>query len=139
MDGIIDSMNMGLGVFRELVMHREAWRAAVHGVAKSWTRLSDRTELTDRLVSKNSEVFFLYITVTVLLILIDGFPGGLDGKESASNAGDLGSIPRLGRSLGEGNSNPLQYSLPAEFHGQRSLVTVHGVTNVLSLNSYESN
>ena len=138
MDGIIDSMNMGLGVFRELVMHREAWRAAVHGVAKSWTRLSDRTELTDRLVSKNSEVFFLYITVTVLLILIDGFPGGLDGKESASNAGDLGSIPRLGRSLGEGNSNPLQYSLPAEFHGQRSLVTVHGVTNVLSLNSYES-
>ena len=58
----------------------------------------------------------------VLLILIDGFPGGLDGKESASNAGDLGSIPRLGRSLGEGNSNPLQYSLPAEFHGQRSLV-----------------
>ena len=130
---------MGLGVFRELVMHREAWRAAVHGVAKSWTRLSDRTELTDRLVSKNSEVFFLYITVTVLLILIDGFPGGLDGKESASNAGDLGSIPRLGRSLGEGNSNPLQYSLPAEFHGQRSLVTVHGVTNVLSLNSYESN
>ena len=139
LDGIIDSMNMGLGVFRELVMHREAWRAAVHGVAKSWTRLSDRTELTDRLVSKNSEVFFLYITVTVLLILIDGFPGGLDGKESASNAGDLGSIPRLGRSLGEGNSNPLQYSLPAEFHGQRSLVTVHGVTNVLSLNSYESN
>ena len=139
MDGIIDSMNMGLGVFRELVMHREAWRAAVHWVAKSWTRLSDRTELTDRLVSKNSEVFFLYITVTVLLILIDGFPGGLDGKESASNAGDLGSIPRLGRSLGEGNSNPLQYSLPAEFHGQRSLVTVHGVTNVLSLNSYESN
>ena len=45
LDGIIDSMNMGLGVFRELVMHREAWRAAVHGVAKSWTRLSDRTEL----------------------------------------------------------------------------------------------
>ena len=39
-----------------------------------------------------------------------GFPGGLDGKESACNAGDLGSTPGLGRSPGEGNGNPLQYS-----------------------------
>ena len=39
-----------------------------------------------------------------------GFPGGADDKESAGNTGDLGSIPRLGRSSGEGNGNPLQYS-----------------------------
>ena len=39
-----------------------------------------------------------------------GFPGGSDGKESAYNAGDVGSIPGSGRSPGEGNSNPLQYS-----------------------------
>ena len=38
------------------------------------------------------------------------FPGGSDGKASAYNAGDLGSIPGLGRSPGEGNGNPLQYS-----------------------------
>ena len=42
--------------------------------------------------------------------LIMGFPGVSDDKESACNAGDLGSIPGLGRSTGEGNGNPLQYS-----------------------------
>ena len=43
----------------------------------------------------------------LFFIVIEGLPGGLVGKESVCNAGDLGSIPGLGRSPGEGNGNPL--------------------------------
>ena len=46
----------------------------------------------------------------MLLYTLIGFPGGLDGKDSACNAGDLGSIPRSGRYPGEGHGNPPQYS-----------------------------
>ena len=50
-----------------------------------------------------------------------GFPGGLDGKESACNAGDLGSVPGLGRCPGGWHGNALQYSCLENPHGQRSL------------------
>ena len=51
-----------------------------------------------------------------------GCPGGSDGKESARNVGDLGYIPGLGRSPGEGKGYPLQYSCLKNPHRQRSLV-----------------
>ena len=54
--------------------------------------------------------------------MVDGFPGGSDGKVSACNAGDPGSIPGLGRSPGEGNGNPLQYSCLENSMDKRSLV-----------------
>ena len=57
------------------------------------------------------------------------FPGGSDGKESACNAGDIGSIPESGRSPGEGNGHPLQYScLENSMDGGAWWATVHGVS-----------
>ena len=50
-----------------------------------------------------------------------GVPGGSDGKEPTCSAGDLGSIPGLGRSPGGGHGNPLQYSCLENPHGQKSL------------------
>ena len=60
-----------------------------------------------------------------------GFPGGSDSKESACNAEDLGSIPELGRSLGEGNDNPFQYSCLGNSMDRGAWqVTVHGLKRV---------
>ena len=57
------------------------------------------------------------------------FPAGLDSKESACNAGDLGSIPGSGQSPGEGNGNPLQYSCLENCMDRGAWwATVHGVT-----------
>ena len=59
----------------------------------------------------------------------NSFHGGSDGKKSACNAGDLGLIPRLGRSPGGGHGNTFQYSCVENPHGQRNQAgyTVHGV------------
>ena len=112
LDGITDLMDISLSELREMVMDREAWRAMIHGVAKSRTRLSDWTELN--------------------WIMPQGFPGGANGKELVCQCRlcirDTGLIPALGRSPGEGNGYPPQYSClenPIDRGAWRS--TAHGV------------
>ena len=69
LDGITDSVDVSLSELREMVMEREAWRAAIHGVAKSQTRLSDWTELGDWL--KKTLIWFM--SENVLLMLSSSF------------------------------------------------------------------
>ena len=59
---------------------------------------------------KNSHLWMLYIIFIAIYIFFMGFPGGSEGKVSACNSGDPGSIPGWGRSPREGYGNPLQYS-----------------------------
>ena len=73
------------------------------------------------------QIYFLNVYSSIILYFLTtklfwGFPGLSDSKESACNAGDLGSIPGFGRSPGEELGNPLQYSCLENPHGQRILV-----------------
>ena len=69
-----------------------------------------------------------FLTVYMHTYIQLGFHGGSDSKESACNVGDLGLIPVSGRSLGEGNGNPLQYSCPEKSMDKGAWeATVHGV------------
>ena len=63
--------------------------------------------------------------------MLSGFPGGSDGKESTCNVGDLGSIPVSGRSPGEGNGKPIQYSCLGNLMDRGGWrATVYGVARV---------
>ena len=84
----------------------EAWWVAIYGVAQSQTQLKQLSSIHS----------------------LEGFPGSSDGKESACNAGDLGLIPGLGRSPGEGNGYSLQYSyLENSMDREAWWATVHWV------------
>ena len=92
LDGIIDSMGMSFSKFREMVKNREAWYAAAHGVAKSWTRLSDWTERQPgyhrfshhRLTLQSFQIHWLQLPWVLTLVVSHGFTflGDLCSSES---------------------------------------------------------
>ena len=82
------------------------------GVTKSRMQLSNW-------VHTQTQLFYIHLCKYL------GFPGGSDGKESACNVEDLGSIPGLRRSHGGGHDNPLQYSCLENPHGQRNYLSIY--------------
>ena len=71
--------------------------------------------------SQKEKLLIVYTGICMCLRIKMGFYGGSDGIESACNSEDIGSIPGLGRSPGEGNGYPLQYSCLENSYGQRNL------------------
>ena len=100
--------------FKRSTSNRKRWRGNNSGKWNSMCKISPPGDLPNPRIKPESPAL--------------GFPGGSDGKESACNAGDPGSIPGSGRSLGEGNGNPLQYScLENPMDRGAWWATVHGV------------
>ena len=113
LDGITDSMEMSLGKFRDLVMNREAWHAAVHGVTKSQTQLSDWTELNW------CKMFMSYCNVGPFW----GFPGGSgNGKESTCQCRRCRFNPWVGKVTWRRAWQLTPVFLPGKSHRQRCLM-----------------
>ena len=104
---LCDSMDCSLpgssvhGVFQANILE---WVIMTSSRGSSWLR--DRTNISYVSRTGRQVVFFFFLTIST----IKGFPYASADKESACNVGDLDSVPGFGRSLGEGNGSPLQYS-----------------------------
>ena len=109
LDGITDSMGMSLSKFRKLVLDREAWHAAIHGVTKSQTRLSDWTELNIVLLYKYP-IFFMHSSVLLhlscfpVLAMVPSATGIIGVQVSFEVLSSSESMPRCGISGSYGDS-----------------------------------
>ena len=152
LDGISDSMDMSLGEFWELVTDREAWHAVFHGVAKSWTRLSNLTELNWTILHKHNifqqckRVSFFSTTSPAFTFLefltghsdqfvmvhhccfnlhFSGFPGGTSSKEPTCQwmrLENCGFDPWFGKISWRRKWQPTPVFFPGKSHTQKNLV-----------------
>ena len=127
LDGTTDSMDMSLSELRELMMDRKAWRAVIHGVPKSQTRLSDLTELNSKDILPDMQIrLVVYFIDYLLLCIITEEGNGTPLQYSClENPMDGGAWKAAVHGVAEGRTRLSDFTFTFHFHALENVMATH--------------